>query len=115
MILLDEGLPFSPAQPRMGIGLRSLVFAPNICRDISAPCPSTKKELPPLGVQATWGLETGKHGAASSLLRGGPDSASHPLPEQGFEFLLLEQIPPPEKMLFITSRDRELPRGCPGW
>lgn len=94
MILLDQGLPFSPTQPRSGIGLRSLVFAPNISRDISTtttPLPSTKKEVPPLGVQATWGLETGNHGAASSLLRGGPGSASHPLPEQGFEFLLLKQ------------------------
>lgn len=58
---------------------------------ISPHRPGTKKEVCPLGIQATWGMETSERGAASSLLRGGPGSASLPLPEQGFECLLLKQ------------------------
>lgn len=83
MTLLYRGL--APLSPEWVLASGAWCLIPASVRDIST---HGHKEVSPLGVQAIWGLETGECGAASSILRGGPGSASHPFPEQGFEFLV---------------------------
>jgi len=107
-ILLGQGSPFSLNQPRGDIGLRDLVFAPNVGRDISIPPAQRCLPREGAGNRWMWGYlrppQRRTWFCLSSFMNRALNFCSSSKPD------LLQG-----KMLFMAGRDRELPRGHPGW